>query len=169
MVSRLIRENLGRRASRFNLILDDVSLTHVAFSPAFSDAVEAKQIAQQNAQRAVYLVDQAIQEKQSIIVRAQGEAKSAELIGEAIKQNKGCVQNSPCPDHLFRSSGMADDALVQLFTAQEARGGEGDCSGRSTISEQVRPRLGRSLTQWCALLALLCFAAFCLTGLCSRR
>ncbi|KAL7004063.1 Prohibitin-2, subunit of the prohibitin complex (Phb1p-Phb2p) [Cystobasidiomycetes sp. EMM_F5] len=89
MVSRLIRENLSRRASRFNLVLDDVSLTHVGFSPAFTDAVESKQIAQQTAQRAAFLVDQAIQEKQSIIVRAQGEAKSAELIGEAVKQNKG--------------------------------------------------------------------------------
>lgn len=89
MVSRLIRENLSRRAARFNLVLDDVSLTHVGFSPAFSEAVESKQIAQQTAQRAAFLVDQAIQEKQSIIVRAQGEAKSAELIGDAIKQNKG--------------------------------------------------------------------------------
>ena len=89
MVSRLIRENLSRRAARFNLVLDDVSLTHVGFSPAFSEAVESKQIAQQTAQRAAFLVDQAIQEKQSIIVRAQGEAKSAELIGEAVKQNKG--------------------------------------------------------------------------------
>lgn len=35
---------------------------------------------------------QAIQEKQSIIVRAQGEARSAELIGEAVKQNKGFLQ-----------------------------------------------------------------------------
>ena len=42
MVSRLIREALSRRAARFNLVLDDVSLTHVAFSPAFSEAVEAK-------------------------------------------------------------------------------------------------------------------------------
>ncbi|GAA99096.1 hypothetical protein E5Q_05785 [Mixia osmundae IAM 14324] len=92
MVSRLVRENLTRRAQRFNLVLDDVSITHVAFSPAFSDAVEAKQIAQQTAQRAAYLVDQAIQEKQSIIVRAQGEAKSAELIGEAIKQSKGFLE-----------------------------------------------------------------------------
>lgn len=89
MVSRLIRENLSRRAGRFNLVLDDVSLTHVGFSPAFTDAVESKQIAQQTAQRAAFLVDQAIQEKQSIIVRAQGEAKSAELIGQAVKQNKG--------------------------------------------------------------------------------
>jgi prohibitin 2 len=58
MVSKLVRENLTRRAARFNLLLDDVSITHVTFSPAFSDAVEAKQIAQQTAQRAAYLVDQ---------------------------------------------------------------------------------------------------------------
>ena len=92
MVSRLVRENLTRRARRFNLILDDVSITHVAFSPEFTHAVEAKQVAQQIAQRAAFLVDQAIQEKQSIIVRAQGEAKSAELIGEAVRQNKGFLQ-----------------------------------------------------------------------------
>ncbi|KAM0748659.1 hypothetical protein T439DRAFT_327922 [Meredithblackwellia eburnea MCA 4105] len=92
MVSRLVKDTLSRRARRFNIELDDVSITHVTFSPAFSDAVEAKQIAQQTAQRAAYLVDQALQEKQSIIVRAQGEARSAELIGEAVKQNKGFLQ-----------------------------------------------------------------------------
>jgi regulator of protease activity HflC (stomatin/prohibitin superfamily) len=52
----------------------------------------AKQIAQQTAQRAAFLVDQAIQEKQSIIVRAQGEAQSAQLIGDAVKANKGFLQ-----------------------------------------------------------------------------
>lgn len=76
MVSRLIREALSRRAARFNMILDDVSLTHVTFSPAFADAVEAKQVASQTAQRAAYLVDQAVQEKQSIIVRAQVRLRS---------------------------------------------------------------------------------------------
>jgi len=92
MVSRLVRENLTRRALRFNLVLDDVSITHVAFSPEFTHAVEAKQVAQQTAFRAAFLVDQAIQEKQSIIVRAQGEARAAELIGEALRTNKGFLQ-----------------------------------------------------------------------------
>jgi len=92
MVSRLVRENLTRRALRFNLVLDDVSITHVAFSPEFTHAVEAKQVAQQTAFRAAFLVDQAIQEKQSIIVRAQGEARAAELIGEALRSNKGFLQ-----------------------------------------------------------------------------
>lgn len=92
MVSRLVRDNLTARAQRFNLVMDDVSITHVSFSPEFTHAVEAKQIAQQAALRAAFLVDQAIQEKASIIVRAQGEAKSAELIGEAVKKNKGFLK-----------------------------------------------------------------------------
>ncbi|KAJ7600740.1 band 7 family-domain-containing protein [Mycena floridula] len=91
-VSRLVRENLTRRALKFNLVLDDVSITHVAFSPEFTHAVEAKQVAQQTALRAAFLVDQAIQEKQSIIVRAQGEAQSAELIGESMRRNKGFLE-----------------------------------------------------------------------------
>lgn len=92
LVSRLIRDNLTKRAKRFNLVLDDVSITHLEFSPEFTGAVEAKQVAQQVAQRAAFTVDRAIQEKQSIIVRAQGEAKSAELIGNAVRKNKGFLE-----------------------------------------------------------------------------
>jgi prohibitin 2 len=88
----MVRENLEARARHFHLVLDDVSITHVAFSPEFTTAVEAKQIAQQEAQRASYIVDRAIQEKQSIIVRAEGEAKSAELIGEAMKNKNGFLE-----------------------------------------------------------------------------
>jgi len=91
-VSRLVRENLTERAKKFNLVLDDVSITHVAFSSEFTHAVEAKQVAQQTALRAAYLVDQAVQEKQSIIIRAEGEAKSAELVGESLRKNKGFLE-----------------------------------------------------------------------------
>ncbi|KAK6205373.1 prohibitin-like protein [Scheffersomyces amazonensis] len=91
-VSRLVKENLIRRASKFNILLDDVSLTFMTFSPEFSAAVEAKQIAQQDAQRAAFVVDKAIQEKQQLVVKASGEAKSAELIGEAIKKSKDYVE-----------------------------------------------------------------------------
>ncbi|KAI1438006.1 band 7 family-domain-containing protein [Xylaria sp. CBS 124048] len=92
MVARLVRENLSRRAARFNILLDDVSLTHLAFSPEFTAAVEAKQVAQQEAQRAAFVVDKARQEKQAMVVKAQGEARSAELIGDAIKKSKTYVE-----------------------------------------------------------------------------
>ncbi|EFY88664.1 prohibitin-2 [Metarhizium acridum CQMa 102] len=88
MVARLVRENLSKRAARFNILLDD----HLAFSPEFTAAVEAKQVAQQEAQRAAFVVDKARQEKQAMVVKAQGEARSAELIGEAIKKSKAYVE-----------------------------------------------------------------------------
>jgi prohibitin 2 len=91
-VARLVRDNLTKRAARFNIMLDDVSLTHLSFSPEFTAAVEAKQVAQQEAQRAAFVVDKARQEKQATVVRAQGEARSAELIGDAIKKSRSYVE-----------------------------------------------------------------------------
>ncbi len=71
-------------------LADQVS-QHLAFSPEFTAAVEAKQVAQQEAQRAAFVVDKARQEKQAMVVRAQGEARSAELIGDAIKKSRSYV------------------------------------------------------------------------------
>ena len=45
--------------------------------------------AQQDAERAKYIVLGAQQEKQTIITKAKGEAESAELIGQSVKKNPG--------------------------------------------------------------------------------
>jgi len=92
MVSRSIREQLVERARAFNILLDDVSLTHLSFSPDYEKAVESKQVAQQQAERAKYVVLKAIEEKKSIIIKADGEAQAAKLIGEAIKNNPGFME-----------------------------------------------------------------------------
>jgi prohibitin 2 len=85
-VSRLVRQRLFERAQQFNIVLDDVALTSIQFSEEFSHAVEAKQIAQQEAQRAVFVVDRAREEQRSVVVKAEGEAESAKLIGEAMRK-----------------------------------------------------------------------------------
>jgi prohibitin 2 len=43
----------------------------LAFSPQFTGAVEAKQVAQQEAEMAKWIVDKALEEKKSIIISAQ--------------------------------------------------------------------------------------------------
>lgn len=91
-VSFLIRKTLEERAKRFSIILDDVSITHLAFSEEFSKAIEMKQIAQQDAEKAKFLVMQAEQEKKSNIIRAQGEAASAALYGDSLKQNPAFIE-----------------------------------------------------------------------------
>jgi len=90
-VSSTIRSTLEARARHFYLILDDVSITHLTFGKEFSEAIEAKQVAQQIAERAKYIVDQAREDKKSIIIKAQAEATSAELIGKAVKDNPSNV------------------------------------------------------------------------------
>eukprot|EP01025_Chloroclados_australasicus_P055302 TRINITY_DN6660_c0_g2_i1.p1 TRINITY_DN6660_c0_g2~~TRINITY_DN6660_c0_g2_i1.p1 ORF type:complete len:285 (-),score=23.42 TRINITY_DN6660_c0_g2_i1:663-1517(-) len=87
MVSRDIRRILTERARYFNIILDDVSITQLTFGREYTAAVEAKQVAQQDAERAKFIVEKALQEKQQYIIRAKGEAESAKLIGQAIQQN----------------------------------------------------------------------------------
>ena len=64
-----------------------MSITDLSFGAEFTKAIEEKQIAQQQAERAKYLVDQAIQDKKSTIIKAQGEAKAARLLGEALSRS----------------------------------------------------------------------------------
>ena len=91
-VSRKIKDLLAERAKEFNIILQDVSITDLKFGREFELAVERKQVAQQEAERARFIVDMATQDKLSIIIKAQGEATSAEMIGMAAAQNPGFVQ-----------------------------------------------------------------------------
>merc|ERR1719230_2559744 len=92
LVSRMIRQRLHQRASDFNILLDDVSITHLNFSPEYEKAVEAKQVAQQHAERARYLVLKAQEEKKRTIIHAEGERQSAQMIGDAIKANPGFIE-----------------------------------------------------------------------------
>lgn len=83
-VSAKIREILKERLVEFHIVLDDVSITDLHFGQEFTKAIEDKQIAQQQAERAKFQVEQAIQDKRSTIIKAVGEAKAARLLGEAM-------------------------------------------------------------------------------------
>ncbi|EER16862.1 Prohibitin-2, putative [Perkinsus marinus ATCC 50983] len=92
VVSRRIRQELVERAREFNLILDDVAIVDLAFSPEYAGAVEQKQVALQQAEQARYQVLKAQEMKKNIIIKAQGEMESAKMIGSAIQNNPGFVE-----------------------------------------------------------------------------
>jgi len=91
-VSLLIRDQLVERAKDFNIILDDVSITDLAFGKEYSAAVESKQVAAQEAQRAAFFVERAKQERQQKIVQAEGEAQAAKMLGEACNKDPGFLK-----------------------------------------------------------------------------
>merc|ERR1712216_994128 len=91
-VSQEIKKVLVERAMAFGMQVQDVSITHLQFSDEYTRAVESKQVAQQEAERAKYVVDRAKQEAMSIKIKASGEAEAASKIGDAMKDNPGFLQ-----------------------------------------------------------------------------
>src|ERR1700759_1550576 len=82
-----------KRATEFNIQLEDVSITHMTFGREFTKAVEEKQIAQQDAERARFIVEKAEQERQANVIRAEGEADAADIISKAVaKAGDGLIQ-----------------------------------------------------------------------------
>lgn len=90
-VSAEVMRRLKTRAMYFNIEMDDVSIKELTFGKDYTQAVESKQVAQQEAERAKFYVERAEQEKKSAIIRAEGEAQSAKLIGQAIANNPSFI------------------------------------------------------------------------------
>jgi prohibitin 1 len=88
-VAREIRNQVTERCLSYDIVLDDVSITHLAFGKEFSKAIEEKQVAEQDAQKQQFVVARAEQERLATVVRAEGEAEAALMISKALKDNGG--------------------------------------------------------------------------------
>jgi len=76
----VITETLGKKLKRYDIILEDVSLTDISFSEEFNRVVEQKQIEEQKIKTAEYKKKQAEQHKQQVILEAEAEAQKQRLI-----------------------------------------------------------------------------------------
>lgn len=77
---------LTTRLNHYHIEIDDISLVHVHFSERFSDAVEAKQIAEQDAKRADFVALKAIKEAEAKVNLARGEAEAQRLIRQTLNR-----------------------------------------------------------------------------------
>ncbi len=80
---------LSGRLEKYGVIIIDTSVIDLNFSTDFAKAVEEKQIAEQRAQRAVYIAREAEQEAQADINRAQGRSEAQRLLAETLKAQGG--------------------------------------------------------------------------------
>ncbi|XP_063411741.1 prohibitin 1-like [Mytilus trossulus] len=107
IVSHRVSEELTERAAQFGLILDDISLTHLTFGREFTQAVEMKQVAQQDAERARYLVEKAEMMRQAAVISAEGDSEGAKLLALAFREaGEGLVE--------LRKLEAAEDIAYQL-------------------------------------------------------
>ena len=79
-VKAAVDDFLTLRLVTYHIAVDDISLVHVHFSQRFSDAVEAKQIAEQEAKRGEFLALKAVKEAEAKVNLAKGEAEVQRLL-----------------------------------------------------------------------------------------
>ena len=82
---------LNSRLEKYGIIVLDTSVVDLNFTEAFAQAVEDKQIAEQSAQRAVYIAREAEQKAQADINRAKGRAEAQRLLAETLRAQGGSL------------------------------------------------------------------------------
>ncbi|MDF5715359.1 MAG: prohibitin family protein [Rhizonema sp. NSF051] len=75
---------LTTRLVNYHIAVDDISLVHVHFSKRFGEAVEAKQIAEQEAKRAGYMALKASKQAEATVNLAKGEAEAQRLLRDSL-------------------------------------------------------------------------------------
>jgi regulator of protease activity HflC (stomatin/prohibitin superfamily) len=86
-----VETEIIKRLQAYHILVDTqgLSIVNFDFSPEFNKAIEAKQVAQQEAEKQKYVLQQAELQKQTDVARAQGSAQAAKLNAEALKVNGG--------------------------------------------------------------------------------
>ena len=121
-----IREVLEPKFSGAHLVLDEVLMRDVKFSDEFQQAIEQKQVAQQESKRMVFVLQQAKLERERRIVEARGEAGAIELRAQALSRNPQLVQyeyvrNLPDNVRTVIADGNTILNLSDLFTPASGR------------------------------------------------
>ena len=83
----LTKEKLGTL-----IIVEDIVIQDIALTRELENAIEAKMIQEQEAQRSKYVQQRAQIEADTAVIKARGEAESIVIRGEALKQNPAFVE-----------------------------------------------------------------------------
>jgi prohibitin 1 len=131
-VSKAVRISLAARAKDFHLIVDDVSITHLNFSKDFSKAIEDKQVAEQNAERAKFVVAKAEQEKEALIIRSEGDSEAARLVSDALQRSgKGLIELRRIETAVQIADSLSKNTQITYLPSQKQSGGGGILLGVS--------------------------------------
>ncbi len=91
-LAQALEERLRTNLAPLYIIVEEVLVRNLVFSEQFQQAIEQKQIAQQNALRMDYVVKKQTQEKQQAIILARGQAEAIRLKGQALGSYPELVQ-----------------------------------------------------------------------------
>lgn len=88
---------LGENLARYHIIVDDIYISNIRFSPEYEKAVEAKQVAQQQVETQRQILAQREIEAQQKVVTAKGEAESILVVAQGQAKANEALSRSISP------------------------------------------------------------------------
>ena len=92
----LIQDEINRKTKALiekdGFMVDEVVLRDVRFTPEFTKAIEAKQIAQQSAEQMRYTLEKEQKEAERKVIEARGRANAIEVINKALAENPNYIK-----------------------------------------------------------------------------
>jgi regulator of protease activity HflC (stomatin/prohibitin superfamily) len=88
-----VEQEITGRLKAYDIIVDPegLSITNFDFSPDFNNAIERKQVAQQEAEKQKYVLQQAQLQKETAIAQAEGVSQAAKLNAAALQVQGGSL------------------------------------------------------------------------------
>ncbi len=91
-----IQDEINRKTraliEKDGFLVDEIVLRDVRFTPEFTKAIEAKQIAQQSAEQMKYTLEKEQKEAERKVIEARGRANAIEVINKALAQNPNYIK-----------------------------------------------------------------------------
>jgi regulator of protease activity HflC (stomatin/prohibitin superfamily) len=92
LVKQKAQEMVTQRLGAFHILVDDFSITDFKFSPEFEAAIEAKQVAEQEALQKNYELQKAHKDAEIAVTRAEGEKKATIARAQAKSEEQRLLQ-----------------------------------------------------------------------------
>jgi prohibitin 2 len=87
-----INRKIKQLVEKDGFMIDEVVLRDVRFTPEFTKAIEAKQVAQQAAEQMKYTLEKEQKEAERKVIEATGRANAIEVINKALAQNPNYIK-----------------------------------------------------------------------------
>lgn len=132
-ISARIRDEMHKRARVFHLEFDDVAITHLTFGREFMNAIEAKQVASQEAERQQWVVKRAEQERIAVVTRAEGEAEAATIITKAMEKTGNAIVEVRRIDAAKEIAGKLANSRNVVYLPNTGGSGSGQGGGANLL------------------------------------
>jgi regulator of protease activity HflC (stomatin/prohibitin superfamily) len=106
---------LGNNLARYHIIIDDIYIANIAFSPEYQAAIEAKQVAQQQVQTEQQILQQKKIQAEQQVAAAQGQADSQVVLAHGQAESAIEIARGQAESNLKISSSLTDKVLQYIL------------------------------------------------------